>query len=107
MNKPTHRYDEIRQRPITFHSVHKSIYRSHHILQEVKRMLAEFYNSDAILDIIALLETDLPNQPVNTIVNGISKEEFEREIERARLAAKEIGENMTNLIHHRRINDVR
>lgn len=61
MNKPTHRFDEIRQKPVAFENVSQSIYRSYHILQEVKRMLAEYYNSDAILDIIALLETDLPN----------------------------------------------
>lgn len=61
MSKSLHRYDEIRQQPTTFNNVHQSIYRSHQILQEVKRMLAEFYNSEAILDIIAMLETDLPS----------------------------------------------
>ena len=61
MNKTIHRFDEIRQQPVTFENVHQSIYRSHHILQEVKRMLAEYYSADAILDIIALLEMDLPN----------------------------------------------
>lgn len=63
----THRYDEIRDFPTIVDDIHQSCYRSHQILEAVKDMLKDYYSSEAILDLIGLLEQDLPNGKPNKV----------------------------------------